>query len=57
MINFIFGLTLGIFFSSIYLLILNLFNKHPEWEHFLDIKDHLVDIRKRLDELFTKFHK
>jgi hypothetical protein len=54
MMEFICGLAIGICLSLVYLVALNLFKQHPAWSHFLDIKDHLADIKAKLNELLEK---
>lgn len=54
MIEFICGFGIGVLLSLLYVVATNLFKQHPNWRHFLDIKDDIAAIKKRIDELLKK---
>ena len=54
MINFLCGFGVGICLSLVYFVAINLFKQHPSWTNFLDMKEHLADIKKKLDDLLKK---
>lgn len=51
---FVTGFVAGIALSILYYVALNLFKDYPHFSSMLDLKDHLSDINKRLDDVISK---